>query len=285
MSIITYQSVPNKFSWSSINPLYIVRDLAKHRELAVLLTMQSFRATYKASYLGIAWQVILPLIMLFLFYFVFGVILGGKFSPGAVEHPVDYALALFVGLSFFNFIAQNIGTAPSLILSNQMYVKNISFPLELISLTSVLNVLLTLIINLLIVVMTLLIVKHTLPATAVCVIFYLICAFMIALGLSWAFSALAVFFRDISALTSPLTLILMFMCPIFYPASMVPHRIKWIISINPIAVIIENARGSLLFGVWPSLQSVILVFLVSLFIATMGHVIFIRTKHEFADSV
>lgn len=283
MTKVIYSATPERFRWQALNPWEIVTALLKYRELITSISLQNFRSTYQASYLGVAWQVILPLIMLTIFYFVFGVILGGRFSATAIESPLDYALALFIGLSFFNFLAQNLGAAASLIIANQVYVKNLSFPLEVIPITSVLTSLLNLVINLVIVGFALLLSKMTLAASALLVIFYLLCIFIMTLGLSWGISALAVFFRDIAALISPITLILMFMCPIFYPASMVPHKLKWIMAVNPLAIIIEDVRACLLYGVWPTWQSMVIVFCVALFIAIMGYSFFMRSKSTFAD--
>lgn len=280
---IVYTSEAERFSWKKLNPISMLTHLLEFGELIVSMTIQNFRSTYQASYLGVAWQVILPLIMLSLFYFVFGVILGGRFSHNITESPLEYALALFVGLSFFNFVAQNIGAAPSLIISNQVYVKSLAFPLEIIPITNVLNALLTLVINLLITCLALLFVKHSLYLTSVLTLFYILCIFVITLGISWGLSALAVFIRDVSALTSPCTMILMFMCPIFYPASMVPAKLKWIILVNPIAVIIENVRGCLLYGLWPSIDSIIYILLFSVSIMVIGYAFFMRSKSDFAD--
>ncbi len=285
MSIIVYDSKPSRIVWRQLNPICIVKDLIKYRELIVSMTMQNFRSAYQASYLGIAWQIILPLIMLSIFYFVFGVVLGGRFSNIASESPVDYALALFVGLGFFNFLAQNMGQAPSLITANHAYVKTLSFPLEILPLTIVLNSLLTLAINIMITVIVLLLAKGSIHLSAICSIFYLTCIFLVTIGISWVFSALAVFVRDITAIISPLTLILMFMCPIFYPASMVPKRIKWIIQFNPLAAIIEDVRASLLYGRWPTINAMLFVGIGSLALAVFGYFIFMRFKSAFADVI
>lgn len=285
MTKVVYVSTPEKFSWRYVNPVAIFKDLMRYRELIVSMTSQNFRSTYQASYLGVSWQIILPLIMLTLFYFVFGVIMGGRFSQTAIESPLDYALALFVGLGFFNFFAQNLGSSTSLIISNQIYVKSLSFPLEVIPVTNVLNSLLTLIINLLLTSAILLIAKHSLHPSAILAIFYVACIFMLTLGVSWIFSALSVFLRDLSAIVSPLTLILMFMCPIFYPASMVPKKLKWVIQLNPIAVIIEDVRSAMLYGVWPSIHATLFVFAISLFVAITGYFLFMRSKNIFADVI
>jgi len=280
---VVYTSDPISFSWRHVLPWSICRDILKHRGLIASMTVRDFRATYQASYLGPTWQVVLPMIMLAIFYLVFGRIFGGRFSSNGSETPVDYALALFVGLGFFNFLSQNIGSAPSLITSNVTYVKSLSFPLEILSVVSVLNALINLLIGLVLTTVVLIVVNGHLHWSAICTPFYILCISLISLGVSWGLSALSVFIRDVSAVTSPLTLILMFMCPIFYPASMVPKRIKWVIATNPIAVIIEDVRASFLYGVWPGPLPAAAVLLVSLLIAAGGYFVFMRSKAAFAD--
>ena len=87
------------FSWRLVNPWAIIVDLLKYRELIASMTLQNFRSTYQASYLGIAWQIILPLIMLSIFILCLND-LRRTFTQAAIESPLDYALALFVGLAF-----------------------------------------------------------------------------------------------------------------------------------------------------------------------------------------
>lgn len=280
---VVYTSKPNKLDWKSFNPLLIFKDLLKRRELITSITIQNFRAAYQASYLGITWQIFLPMIMLALYYFVFGLVLGGRFYQTAIESPLDYALALFVGLSIFNFFAQNIGSAPSLIVSNQVFVKTLAFPLEVIPITNVLNSLLSLVINLMLSLGIFLLTKHFLYFTTIYLIFYLICILIITAGISWLLSAAAVFVRDISAIVGPLTLILMFMCPIFYPLSAVPNKLKWVITFNPVAVIIEGARASMLYGVTPSTQSFVYIFLIAISVGVVGYNFFKYSKYIFAD--
>jgi lipopolysaccharide transport system permease protein len=283
MSKTIYSSNPERFVGRNLLPWCILADLLKHRSLIATVTERDFRSAYQASYLGLSWQVILPLIMLSIFYLVFGEILGGRFSSNPNETHLEYALALFVGLGFFNFLAQTINTATTLMTSSVTYVKTLAFPLEILPVTAVLNALLTLAITLVLAVLVLAVVGGQLYWSAVAALFYVACAFLMALGISWGLSALAVFIRDVSAITSPLTLILMFMCPIFYPESMVPAKIKWIIHVNPLALIIEDARRCMLYGDWPSGASVGGLFVVSLLIAVFGYFFFMKSKSAFAD--
>lgn len=285
MTKVIYTAEGAGVGWADVLPWRIARSLLTHRELIASIARRDIHATYRASYLGLAWQILLPAIMLSIFYLVFGEILGGRFSTQKVESPMEYALALFVGLGFFNTVAQNIGNATSLIVAHSAYVKTLSFPLEILSVTSVLVSMLNLCIGLALCVLAMPVALGDLHASAVCAFFYLGCVYLLSLGLSWTISAIAVFVRDVAAITSPLTLVLMFMCPIFYPLSLVPEKIRWVVEGNPLAILIEDARGSIIYGIWPSPSSALIVLGASVGIAMLGYFVFMRLKAAFADLV
>src|SRR5690606_4133932 len=72
-------------------------------------------------------------------------------------------------------------------------------------------------------------------------------------GVGWALAALGVYLRDISQLMSLLTMILMFMSPVFYPASALPDRFQIVFQLNPLTMIIEESRNAVLNGIAPDL--------------------------------
>jgi lipopolysaccharide transport system permease protein len=283
MSKVIYSSEGQGETWRLLAPWRIWSDMLRHRSLIVSVTQHNFRAAYQASYLGVAWQVFVPLIMLAIFYFVFGKILGGRFAPSQSETPIEFALALSIGLGFYNQVAQIISTSPSQVASDVAFVKTLSFPLEILAVTSVLNALLSLVIIVLLAIVILLLTRGVLHPSVICIPFYILCVFLMSLGIAWILSALAVFMRDVAAVTTPMTLILMFMCPIFYPASLVPQKIKWLVSYNPLAVIIEDSRAAVLYGVWPHPTSMLAVLMFSIILAALGHLFFMKSKPAFAD--
>ena len=147
MSKKIYSSSTEKFSYVNFLPWSIIKKLCCHKQLILSTVIQDFKSTYQASHLGLLWQLLLPLIMLAIFYFVFGVVMGGRFSNIGSESPLDYAIALFIGLSVFNCISQVITSSTNLISSNSAFVKILSYPLEILSVNLVLNFLVTLFIN------------------------------------------------------------------------------------------------------------------------------------------
>jgi lipopolysaccharide transport system permease protein len=76
---------------------------------------------------------------------------------------------------------------------------------------------------------------------------------------------------------------LLFLSPVFYPASAVPDAWRWVMTLNPIATFIELARGALLYGTWPEPRALAGVWGVGLAMAWIGFFWFQRTRKGFAD--
>ena len=285
MSRVVYTSESQIPVSRLISPHWILRNLLKNRELIVAYTKREFEAMHRGTYLGLAWTVISPLIMLALFVGVFGYIFHGRFTQDPNETPAEFALALFIGLSFFNCFAQSMGSASGLVLSNSTYVKTLAFPLEILSVSAVLNVLINLAISLGLCFAAFLVMYGYLHWSAASLLLHVVCITLIGLGVSWFLSALAVFVRDIPAIIPPLSLILMFVSGVFFPLSSVPARVRWLAELNPLAVIIDQARSCFLYGQWPDFASLGLVFVFSLLFAVTGYWFFMRSKPAFADVI
>ena len=69
-----------------------------------------------------------------------------------------------------------------------------------------------------------------------------------AQALAWLLGAAGVYLRDIGHLAPSVSSLLMFLSPIFYPASMIPAGMQWLIQCNPLAWSVELVRGVLMHG-------------------------------------
>jgi lipopolysaccharide transport system permease protein len=77
----------------------------------------------------------------------------------------------------------------------------------------------------------------------------------------------------------------MFLSSVFFPIDSVPRGARWVVELNPLAIIIDEARGSFMYGQWPELRLLASVLLLSLVIAVLGYAAFMRLKPGFADVV
>lgn len=269
----------------SLSPIQIIRNLWGHREVIMAFATREFQAAHKGTFLGLIWTIVAPLFMLAVFAFVFGYIFKGRFATHIEETPLDYALALFVGISFFNCVGQALSMAPTIVLANAAYVKTNVFPLEIIPVATVFNILFNLMIAIGLCAGAQLITHGYLYATTIFLLPLVVTIGLMALGVVWFLSSLSVFVRDIPAIMPPIVLVLMFMSGVFFPIEFVPARVRFIVLANPIAVTIEHARGALLYGRIPDLSAMLTVFLLAVVMAVFGYFFFVRSRPAFADVV
>jgi len=283
MNKVVYTPVSQVPLRELLSPLAIIRALWVHRQLVMAFARRDFAATHRETYLGIAWTVLSPLIMLALFTFVFGGIFHGRFNTSLEESPLDYALALFVGLSLFNMVGLMLNGAPSLLISNSTYVKTLKFPVEILPVAFVLNALFNVGISFSLCLLLSLYKHGGLPLSTLALPVLIAPLILLCLGLAWILSASSVFVRDIPSITSPLTTILMFTSLVFFPLSSVSPHLAFLFQFNPLAILIESTRGAVLYGVWPHIGTLAPLYVASLLIAMFGYGFFIKSKIAFAD--
>jgi lipopolysaccharide transport system permease protein len=103
-------------------------------------------------------------------------------------------------------------------------------------------------------------------------------------GVALGLSALGVFLRDIRPLVQGMLLqVLFFMTPIFYPIERVPEAFRAVLAWNPLAVIVESGRRTLVMGAAPDWAALGVVTLVGLVVMQAGYAVFMKSKRGFAD--
>lgn len=272
------------FSWPELLlPWVILRALATHGALLRQFTQRDILARYRGSYLGVAWSLLRPLGMLTVYVAVFGFILRPQLGGGATK--LDFALSMFCGLILFDFFAEAVGRAPALVVSKPNFVTKVVFPLEILSLSAVAAALVQMVVSFVPFIGGVLLVRGSIPVTAALlplVIAPLIC---FALGASWLLSSLGVFVRDLNAIVPLLLTVLMFASAIFYSLESVPAELRWLFDLNPIAVLVDDARRVVLLGQAPAWGRLCATFVAGIVVAVSGYAFFMRTKRGFADVI
>ncbi|MGO8880153.1 MAG: ABC transporter permease [Desulfomonilaceae bacterium] len=270
---------------SFLNPIPMARNLYRHRSLIKQFAWRDFVSRYKGSFLGVFWSFITPLMMLVVYAFVFSVIFKSKWQTHTDQSQVDFALTLFCGLTVFNIFAEAVNRAPTLILSYPNYVKKVVFPLEILPVAALATSLLNAGVSLIILLPAQLIFNHTISKTIL--FFPLILAPLCAmiLGVSWFLASLGVFIRDIGQPVGVLVTILLFVSGVFFPPTAVPKGFEFLIKLNPLAGILEESRGALMWGLFPDWEWLFVTIIGSIILMMLGYAWFMRTKKAFADVI
>ena len=254
-----------------------------HRHLLKQMLIRAISLRYKGSFLGLFWTIVQPLLMLFVYSFVFGVIFQPRWAEVGSYGMLSYPLFIFSGLSIFNIFAECVNGSTPLIIHNTNYVKKVVFPLELLPLNQVFVSFIFGSVWLILLLAGVFFVAGRLNWCMLFLIIPLVSLFLFSLGLSYFFSSICVFLRDTQYFLSIVVQVLSFVTPIFFPLSVVPEKYRWILLCNPLAHIVEYVRGITLNSVVPSWDYSLLLILISFAFFYLGLAWFMATKKGFAD--
>lgn len=106
---------------------------------------------------------------------------------------------------------------------------------------------------------------------------------ILTLGLAWMLASLGVFLRDVGQTIGIITMVMMFLAPVFYPVTAVPEEFRPWLMANPLTFIIEQAREVLIWGHLPDWIGLGIYTCVATLIAWAGYAWFQKTRKGFAD--
>ena len=269
---------------NSYNPLAPLALIGRYRELALTLTGRRISARYRGSLLGMLWAVLNPLLMLGIYTFIFSVVFQSKWGIEQGDKP-EFALFLFSGLILYSVFSECLNEAPSLLLNNKLYIKQLVFPTEILAWVSVLNGLFNLVINFVILVIFQTVVMG--PPTPILLYFPLIVLpiVLITLGSIWFVASIGIYLRDLGHIVRLFTTALLFLSPIFYPASRVPERFQAYYTLNPFGHLLEMSKGVLFYEKAPDPTLLGACLAGSWAFSWLGYMWFMRAKKGFADVV
>ena len=238
----------------SASPREILASLWKNKGLIRNLVYREVAGRYKGSILGIFWSLANPVFMLMVYTFVFSVVFKARWGAGGSDSKTEFALVLFAGLMVFNLFAECISKAPGLILANANYVKKVVFPLEILPWVSMGSAIFHFLVSLGVWLVAYLL-FFGLPYWQILLLpIVLLPLVLFVMGLSWALASLGVYLRDIAQVIGVLITTLMFLTPIFYPASSLPPAYQTLIFLNPLTAPIEMVRDLMYWGKLPNVM-------------------------------
>jgi len=255
-----------------------------NRRLIYTLTKREVISRYRGSVFGLLWSFFTPVLMLVVYTFVFSVVFQAKWSEGQTSKSA-FALVLFSGLIIFNLFSECINRAPTIIISNSNYVKKVIFPLEILPLVSMGAALFHFFISCIVWLVFYLIEVGMPHITLLLLPVVMLPLILMTVGLSWLLASLGVYLRDVSQLVGIVTMVLMFLSPIFFPTSALPESVRPLLQLNPLALFIEQTRDVMYWGRIPDWYPWAKGMIISSIVAWVGFYWFQKTRKGFADVI
>lgn len=271
--------------FAHLNPIALLRLFLSQREVLWQFTQRYFHLRHKGSILGLTWVVLNPLLMLGLYFIVFGWIFGGHFGVRSDETRADFALALLLGLTVFHFLAEVIGQSPALVVGNPNLVKKVVFPLEVLPVANLGACFFNFIISLALVALGQVIFGRGLTAAVLWLPVIVLPVVLLGLGIGWFLAALGVFFRDISQLTQFVSLLLMYVSAVFYSGGRVRAipELWAALRFNPVLHAIELLRNVMIWHEPVNSTHLSWLYLTGVASCLAGYACFASLRSSFAD--
>lgn len=244
--------------------------------------VRDLQSRYRGSFLGLGWALLTPIALLLVFTFVFNHLFQVKWPESEWDSTLSFALFTFCGLVVYLAAAETLTRAPSLIYSQPNFVTKVVFPLWVIPVSISITNMVQVVIGLLVLLLTLVFVSE-LSWSWLALPLILLPFWWFLIGLSLGLAGLGVYVRDLSQAMGLISTLLMFLSPVFYPLSSVSGSAKSLILLNPLTHFMKGLREVLILGVWPSIETLLIIGAWGGAVMLIGVFIFKKLQKGFAD--
>jgi lipopolysaccharide transport system permease protein len=253
-------------------------SLWAYRELLYFLTWRDIRVRYRQTLLGALWAVTQPLFTMIIFTLFFSKL--AKIPSDGVPYP----LFAYAGLLPWIFFSNAVNHSSNSLVGNAHLITKIYFPRVIIPTASVTAGLVDFSVAFAMLAVLMLYYGVALTWHLLMLPLLVVMTAALALGVGMWMSALNVKYRDIRFALPFALQLLMFITPIIYPSSLVPSPWRQLLSLNPLAGIIEAYRASL-YGKPFNWQTLALASAITLLLLVFSSLYFHKTERTFADIV
>ncbi len=224
----------------------VIKENVSNFYLIIRLSFFELKSGNNGNYLGILWEVLNPMILIGIYWFVFGFgIRGGKSVEG-----VEFLPWMLAGICPWFFISQVITQGSKSIYSRLNVVSKMNFPMSVIPTYVIASKFYShaILVGL---VMIVLAVYGYYPSLYLLQFPYFIIANLLLMSsISLVTSTLSTIIRDIQNIVQSVVRGLMFITPILWSTEKLPTSVVYILKLNPIYYIVEGYRSSLLGKDW-----------------------------------
>lgn len=258
------------------------KELNKYRELFYYFAWRDFKVRYKQTAIGASWAIFQPFFTMVVFTLFFNKV--AKVSSG--DTSVPYAIFSYTGLLFWNYFSSALTRSSNSLVANQSVLTKIYFPRIIAPISATIVALIDFFFAFLVFI-GLMFYYHMAPGLAgiLFLIPAIIITFIAAAGVGMYSAALNVKYRDVQQIIPFFIQIGLFLTPVIYPVTMVPHRFQWILYLNPMTGVITTMRNFWLHQGSVNVGLLAISIASALVMLILGFIYFSFKEREFADII
>lgn len=224
-------------------------SLWRYRGFILGMVGREFQSRYLGSLLGSIWAILNPIAMIFVYTVIFSKIMRSRLMGS--EDTWAYGIFLCAGLLAWNFFAELLSRCQTIFIEHANMIKKVNFPRTTLPVILFFSCSMNFIIIFGIFIIFLWIMGRFPGWSIIGFIPLLIIQQAIALGLGIFLGTMNVFFRDIGQFVGIVLQFWFWFTPIIYPVSILPEKIKGLLSFNPMTQFITSYQQIILNNQWP----------------------------------
>ncbi len=249
------------------------------RELFGMLVWRDIKVRYKQTFVGAAWAIVQPVMLMVVFTLVFG-----KFARFSAEGQ-PYQLFTYAGLLPWLYFASALTLSSTSVVSNVNLVTKVYFPRVFLPFAASAVPAVDFALAFVVLAGMMAWYSTSVGLAVLLLPVFLALAFLTALGVGLFFSAVNVRYRDVPYAVPFLVQTWMWLSPVVYSVRALPERWQWVFSLNPMTGVINGFRWCLLGTPAPSAGQLSLSLAASLSFFLLGLGYFRRSEPRFADTI
>ncbi len=245
----------------------------KYHYLLYELVKKGIKLKYRRSYLGIIWSLLEPILTTTVLTIIFGTLFGNDSKT--------FPMYILTGRLLYSYFSSSTKGALKSIRAHSGMIKKVYVPKYLYPLSSILYNYVIFFISLIVLVLLGFYCGVFPTWRWFAILLPLLILLVLSFGVGMILATVGVFFRDMEYLWDVALMLIMYSSAIFYyPKKLLKSGYSWVLRVNPLYSIIENARA-ILFGDPINWTSILYASVFSLVCLLIGLIVFQRNQDKF----
>lgn len=240
------------------------------------LVTKDFKLKYRRSFLGVAWSVLNPLLMMVVMAVVFT-----QMMRGADDSIPNFPLYLIIGNTAFQLMNDSTNNGMRSIIDAAPLLKKVKINRYVFPVQKVLFALVNYVFSMIAVAIVMVYYQWVPSVHILYLPLFLLYLVTFCIGLSLLLSCAAVFFRDVVHLWGVVITAWTYATPLFYSVNILPDWMQSLERFNPMYLFITYVRRILLWRMDPGLELNLACAGFALAMLAIGVVVFRRHEHKF----
>jgi lipopolysaccharide transport system permease protein len=264
-----------------VTPPGSARLILSHWRLLWRVTRTEMSSRFAGSFLGAGWVILAPGLILTIYAAIYLTVFKARVPTLSSQ---AYVVFLLTGLVPYLATAEALSLGVTSVVANKSVLSNTVFPIDLAPVKAVITAQATMVVGMIAAVVGVIITHKVSPLIVFLPVVWFL-QVLALIGLTWILSLLNVIVRDLQNALGAVLMILLIASPIFYTPDQVPHALKLLLALNPLAYFIVAYQEVVVLGFVPSLGHIIGVVVLSLGLFFGGSIFFARAKLVLIDYV